>query len=142
QRRRLSGEAAFRLYDTFGLPIDYIQELAQDAGVDIDLPGFEQALEAQRERSRQSSKMDAVTGDPLYLGLLEKGKTRFVGYESLTLDDARVLAVLKDGQLARRLDAGQDGQVILDRTPFYGASGGQVGDHGWMSAEGSTAEGT
>ncbi|PYQ12435.1 MAG: alanine--tRNA ligase [Acidobacteria bacterium] len=137
---RIPGGDAFRLYDTYGLPLDFTEELAREKGLDVDREGFDRELQAQQERARQSSKMGAVTGDPLYLGLLEKGKTRFVGYESLTLEDARVLAVLKDGQLARRLDAGQDGQVILDRTPFYGASGGQVGDHGWMSAEGSTAE--
>jgi alanyl-tRNA synthetase len=106
----------------------------------VDRDGFERELQGQQERARQSSKMGAVTGDPVYLGLLEKGKTGFVGYESLVLEDARVLAVLKNAQLARRLDAGEEGGVILDRTPFYGKSGGQVGDRGWLSAEGAAAE--
>ena len=95
---------------------------------------------AQRDRARQAGKMGAVTGDPLYMGLLEKGKTEFVGYEDLVLEEATVLAVLREGQMATRLDAGQEGRIVLDRTPFYGASGGQVGDHGVIAAEGSAAE--
>jgi len=84
--------------------------------------------------------MGAVTGDPVYIGLLEQGKTDFLGYESLRVEDARVLAVLQGGKLLRRLDAGQEGQIVLDRTPFYGESGGQVGDHGVIASDGSAAE--
>jgi alanyl-tRNA synthetase len=97
-------------------------------------------MDAQRDRARQAGKMGAVTGDPLYMGLLQKGAPEFVGYESLTVEEARVLAVLKDGALAPRLDQGQEGQIVLDRTPFYGRSGGQVGDHGIIEARGSAAE--
>jgi alanyl-tRNA synthetase len=136
----IPGPEVFRLYDTYGLPMDFTEELAREKGLAVDRPGFERELQAQQERARQSSKMGAVTGDPVYLGLLEKGKTDFVGYETLFLEQARVLAVLKGGQLAKRLDEGQEGEVILDRTPFYGASGGQVGDHGWLSADGSAAD--
>ena len=74
------------------------------------------------------------------MGLLEKGATRFTGYEALLLDEARVLAVLKDGLLAARLDEGDVGQIVLDATPFYGAGGGQTGDHGIIAAQGSAAE--
>jgi len=137
---RIPGAEAFRLYDTYGLPLDFTEELAREKGLGVDREGFERELQAQQERARQSSKMGAVTGDPVYLGLLERGKTEFVGYESLVLEEGRVLAVLKDSKLVRRLDAGEEGEVILDRTPFYGASGGQVGDHGWLSSGGSTAE--
>jgi alanyl-tRNA synthetase len=140
QGQPFPGEEAFRLYDTFGLPLDLIEEEVADRGLTVDREGFERELEKQRDRARQSSKMGAVTGDPVYMGLLEKGKTDFLGYESLVLEDARVLAVLKDGQPARRLDAGEEGGVVLDRTPFYGKSGGQVGDRGWLSSGGSTAE--
>ena len=97
--------------------------------------GFERELEAQRERARQASKMGAVTGDPVYMGLLEKGTHAVPGLRPpRRVEDARVLAVLKDGQLAARLDAGEEGEIVLDRTPFYGESGGQVGDHGVIAA--------
>ncbi len=138
--RIIPGADAFRLYDTFGLPLDFLEELAQDASLQVDREGFERELEGQRDRARQAGKMGAVTGDPLYMGLLEKGKTEFVGYEDLVLEEATVLAVLREGQMATRLDAGQEGRIVLDRTPFYGASGGQVGDHGVIAAEGSAAE--
>jgi alanyl-tRNA synthetase len=136
----IPGEDAFRLYDTYGLPIDFLEELAQDYDLRVDREGFERELEGQRERARSSSKMGAVTGDPLYMGLLEKGATQFLGYESLVFEEARVLAVLKDGQLATYLDEGHEGQLVLDQTPFYAQSGGQVGDHGIIAAPGSAAE--
>jgi alanyl-tRNA synthetase len=136
----LSGEDAFRLYDTYGLPVDFLEELAQDEGLRVDQAGFERELESQRERARHSSKMGTVTGDPLYMGLLEKGQTSFTGYDALVLEEARVLAVLKDGALATRLDAGQAGSIVLDSTPFYASGGGQVGDHGIIAAPGSAAE--
>jgi alanyl-tRNA synthetase len=135
----MPGAIAFRLYDTYGLPRDLIEDLAAGRGIRVDWKAFEEELEAQRERARQSSKMGAVAGDPVFMGLLEKGKTEFSGYDSLVAE-GRVLAVLQDGKLVRRLDAGQEGQVVLDRTPFYGAGGGQVGDRGWISSDGSTAE--
>jgi alanyl-tRNA synthetase len=138
--KTIPGPDAFRLYDTYGLPLDFLEELAQDYELGVDREGFERELEAQRDRARQAGKMGTVTGDPVYMGLLEKGPTRFTGYDSLVLEDAQVLAVLKDGALAARLDAGQDGQIVLDRTPFYGAGGGQVGDHGSIAAQGSAAE--
>jgi alanyl-tRNA synthetase len=138
--RTLPGGDAFRLYDTYGLALDFIEELAQDYALGVDREGFEKELEAQRERARQASKMGAPAGDPVYLRLLEHGKTRFAGYESLLVEDAQVLAVLKGGALARRLDRGEEGEIVLDRTPFYANSGGQVGDRGVISAPGSAAE--
>jgi alanyl-tRNA synthetase len=136
----LSGADAFRLYDTYGLPLDFLEELAQDHGLTVDQAGFEREMEAQRERARQATRMGSVTGDPVYLRLLEHGKTRFAGYESDVLEDALVLAVLKNGQMARRLDRGEEGEVVLDRTPFYAEAGGQVGDQGVIAAPGSAAE--
>jgi alanyl-tRNA synthetase len=136
----IPGPDAFRLYDTYGLPLDFLDELAQDYGLAVDKDGFERELEGQRERARQTSRMGAVTGEPVYMGLLEKGRTQFLGYESLVTEEARVLAVLQDGRLATRLDEGHEGQIVLDRTPFYGAAGGQVGDHGLITSQGSAAE--
>jgi len=106
----------------------------------VDHAGFERELDAQRERARQSSKMGAVKGEPVYVQLLEEGRTAFLGYEALRIEDARVLAVLENGKLVRRLDAGHEGALVLDRTPFYGESGGQVGDHGVIASDGSTAQ--
>jgi alanyl-tRNA synthetase len=134
------GEMAFELYDTYGLPLDLVEDLAKEHGLTVERAGFEKALAQQQERARQSSKMGAVKGDPVYLELLEKGKSGFLGYETLDVDDAKVLALLKDGALVRRLDAGDEGSVILDRTPFYAMAGGQVGDHGVIAAEHGAAE--
>jgi len=136
----IPGADAFRLYDTYGLPVDFLEELAQDYDLRVDREGFDREMEAQRERARQAGKMGAVTGDPLYMGLLEKGRPEFLGYDTLAVEEARVLAVLKEGALATRLDEGEEGEIVLDRTPFYGTSGGQVGDHGIIEARGSAAE--
>ena len=135
------GSDVFRLYDTYGLPVDFTEELARDRGLRVDAEGFERELTAQQERARQSSKMGAVKGDPVYMKLAEEGgKTDFLGYAGLAVEDARVLAVLKDGALSRRLEAGEEGLVVLDRTPFYAMSGGQVGDRGVIASDGSAAE--
>src|SRR5262249_5640414 len=123
------GEQAFELYDTYGLPVDLVDDLAKQTGLDVERAGFEEALARQRERARQSSKMGVVKGDPVYMELLEGGKTEFLGYQTLVVDNARVLAVLKDGALVRRLEKGDEGAVVIDRTPFYAMAGGQVGDH-------------
>ncbi len=136
----LPGAEAFRLYDTYGLALDFTEELAKDRGLTVDNAGFERELSAQQERARSASKLGAVTGDPVYLKLLEQQKPQFVGYETLALDEARVLAVLRDGAAVRRLDAGEQGELVLDRTPFYGESGGQVGDRGVIAAEGAAAD--
>jgi alanyl-tRNA synthetase len=139
-RETLPGHAAFTLYDTYGLPFDFIEELAGDRGLAVDRAEFDRRLERQRERARQASKMGAVTGDPVYMDLLETGRTVFLGYETLVVDGARVLAVLRDGALVRRLDRDEQGEIVLDRTPFYAAAGGQVGDHGVVDADGAAAQ--
>ncbi len=136
----ISGTDAFRLYDTFGLPLDFIDELARERGVAVDREGFDRELRAQQERARNASKMGAVTGDPVWMQLLAQGKTQFVGYDTLAIADAQVLAVLKGGALAKRLDKGESGEIVLDKTPFYGEGGGQVGDHGVLSRDGAAAE--
>jgi alanyl-tRNA synthetase len=136
----IPGEEAFRLYDTFGLPLDLVEELASEQGLTVERGGFDKALAQQQERARQASKMGAVKGDPVYLELLEEGKTDFLGHNQLRIETARVLAVLKDGVLVRRLDAGQEGGIVLHRTPFYAMGGGQVGDHGVIASDGSAAE--
>ena len=137
----VAGADVFRLYDTYGLPVDFTEELAKERGLGLDAAGFERELALQQERARAASKMGAVKGDPVFMKVLEdEGKTDFLGYASLSVENARVLAVVKNGQLVRRLDAGDEGGVVLDRTPFYAESGGQVGDHGVIASDGSAAQ--
>jgi alanyl-tRNA synthetase len=135
----LSGADAFKLYDTYGLSLDFTEELAADRGLKVDNAGFEAEFAKQQERARNASKMGAVSGAPEYLSLLEKAKTVFLGYDRLEEDGATVVATFKDGKPVRRLDKGDAGEIIVDRTPFYAESGGQIGDRGVISAPGSIA---
>ncbi len=139
-RGAIGGADVFRLYDTYGLPLDFTEELAADHHLTVDRPGFEAELQAQQERARAASKMGVVAGDPVYLGLLERGATSFRGYDTLVVEDAPLLALLKNGAVVRRLEAGETGEMVLAATPFYGASGGQVGDKGVITSDGSAAQ--
>ena len=136
----IAGPDAFRLYDTYGLSLDFTEELAEDRALTVDRAGFEAELAAQQERARQASKLGGVTGDPVYLDLLARGKTEFAGYQGLVLGEARVVAVLRGGTPVPSLGPGEQGQVVLDRTPFYAEAGGQVGDHGVLAGEAAAAE--
>src|SRR6476469_5589065 len=125
---RYRGEEAFKLYDTFGLPFDFIMDTCRDAGISVDVEGFERAMEAQRERARASWKGGAKqTASPVYRDLK---KTEFEGYRSTRSKGSEVLAVVKDGQGVKALNPDEEGEVVLDHTPFYADSGGQVGDIG------------
>ncbi|MBX7186000.1 MAG: alanine--tRNA ligase [Vicinamibacteria bacterium] len=135
----LSGADAFKLYDTYGLSLDFTEELAADRGLKVDNAGFDAEFAKQQERARHASKMGAVSGAPEYLSLLEKAKTVFLGYDRLEEDGATVIAVFKDGKPAKRLDKGDAGEIIVDRTPFYAEAGGQIGDRGVISAPGAIA---
>ena len=129
--KEISGETVFRLYDTFGFPVDLTADIARERGLTIDQPGFETAMEAQRERARAASRF----GVDLRAEVNLDTRTTFSGYES-TRDTSKVVALLRDAQLVDTLAAGEKGQVILDRTPFYAESGGQVGDAGVIEANG------
>ncbi len=135
----LSGADAFKLYDTYGLSLDFTEELAADRGLKVDNAGFDAEFVKQQERARNASKMGAISGAPEYLTLLEKAKTVFVGYNRLEEDGATVLATFKDGKPVKRLDRGESGEIIVDRTPFYAEAGGQIGDRGVISAPGAVA---
>jgi alanyl-tRNA synthetase len=129
----LSGAAAFRLYDTFGLPRDFIEDACRDQGVAFDQAGFDRAMEEQRSRARASWKGAAKqTANPAYQQL---PKSIFEGYRQTRSDGCEVLAIIHDGLGARELKAGESGEVILDHTPFYAESGGQVGDRGWFYSD-------
>ncbi len=128
--KRLDGETAFKLYDTYGFPVDLTADIGRERGFDVDMAGFDEAMGAQQERSRSASKFKA--GAALeYSG----AKTQFKGYESLT-EEGRVVALYKDGSKVNTLSAGEQGVVVLDKTPFYAESGGQVGDRGELSKSG------
>ena len=130
---RLTGASAFRLYDTFGMPLDFIQDAARDRGVAFDQAGFDHAMQEQRERAKASWK-GAVkqTANPAYQQL---PKSEFEGYRQTHSDNCEVLAIIKNGQGAQELKAGEAGEVILDHTPFYAESGGQVGDRGALYSD-------
>ncbi len=128
-----SGEKAFKLYDTFGLPLDFIQDAVRDAGLTLDQAGFDSAMTEQRERARASWKGAAKqTANPAYQQL---PKSVFEGYLQTRSENCEVLAIIKNGQGARELNPGEEGEVILDHTPFYAESGGQVGDRGFFYSD-------
>ena len=127
----IPGETVFKLYDTHGFPVDLTADVARERGLTIDQAGFDAAMDAQRERARAASKFGADLGDSLKL----EAKTRFTGYEALA-GRGLVTALIAAGALVDSLSAGEEGQVILDSSPFYAQSGGQVGDAGVLAGEG------
>ncbi|MHA7881050.1 MAG: alanine--tRNA ligase [Saccharospirillum sp.] len=131
--KQLPGELVFRLYDTYGFPADLTADVARERGLDIDMAGFEREMEQQRERARSASKFKM--GRDLDLEL--EGQTNFLGYDSLVATGT-VIKLLRDGVAVEALPEGDTGVVILDQTPFYAESGGQVGDHGQLHASGVT----
>jgi len=131
-RHALSGAEMFKLYDTFGFPVDLSQELAQESGLDVDESGFQRELAAQRERARSAWKGDAESGERKVYGRLKKLRTVYKGYETERIAEADVLAIIKDGASADDLKGGEKGQIVLEATPFYAEAGGQVGDSGWI----------
>jgi alanyl-tRNA synthetase len=126
----VSGKEAFRIYETFGLPLDFLVDMARDADIDFDMAGFEAAKQEEQARARASWKGGSQkSAAPVYR---ELAKTEFEGYSTLRVDGAQVLALVKDGVGAAELKAGETGEVVLDATSFYADSGGQVGDVGWL----------
>jgi len=131
-----SGENAFKLFDTFGLPRDFIEDACRDAGILFDAFDFDKALGEQRERAKASWKGGSkAAANPLYLSL---PNTTFEGYRQTRSDNCEVLAIIKTengaGIGAQELKPGERGEIVLDHTPFYADSGGQVGDIGWLYA--------
>lgn len=131
--KRIPGETAFKLYDTYGFPVDLTADIARERGLTVDMPGFEIAMEQQRERARAASQFGAEFGE----GFKVEGQTEFTGYEHL-IDKARVTGIYRDGESTQSLEAGQQGMVVLDHSPFYAESGGQAGDSGQLVATAAT----
>jgi alanyl-tRNA synthetase len=124
----IPGETVFRLYDTYGFPLDLTADVARERGLTIDQAGFDAAMDAQRERARAASKF----GTDLRESVRLPGKTQFSGYEGLS-GTGKIAALIFDGSLVDSMRPGQEGQVVLDHTPFYAESGGQIGDTGILT---------
>ncbi|MDN0064049.1 alanine--tRNA ligase [Collinsella ihumii] len=133
----LDGASAFMLHDTFGFPIDLTVEIAEGAGHTVDIEGFNREMEAQRERARANVKGDAWgTFNDVWTELTDEiAETEFVGYDADRIEDARVVAIVSGGESVAHADAGQEVDVVLDRTPFYAEMGGQVGDSGHIASD-------
>ncbi len=127
----IPGELLFKLYDTYGFPLDLTADIARERGLEVDEAGFEREMAAQRERARAASQFSTEQQATVAL----EGVTDFTGYERLE-DQSTVVALFHDGEAVDRLGPGEQGMVVLDRTPFYAESGGQVGDAGELVANG------
>ena len=137
--RLIPGDEIFRLYDTYGFPVDLARDIASDNNLILDEDGFHREMEMQRERARASWVGEEEAVSSIYRELLsEIGKIEFVGYETMQSESV-VKAILKEGRVIREASHGAMVEVFLDKTPFYGESGGQVGDTGEMTADGFKA---
>jgi len=129
--KTIPGDVIFKLYDTYGFPVDLTADIAREQGLVMDMEGFEKEMDGQRERARAASHFGAA-----YSGGVEvEGSTEFTGYERLE-DRSKVLGLFCENKPVKELASGQKGMVVLDRTPFYGESGGQVGDRGELEKSG------
>jgi len=126
----IPGETVFKLYDTYGFPVDLTADIARERGLSIDGAGFDREMARQRERARAASQFGAAYG----AGLRLEGETCFTGYEHLE-DRAHVTGLYRGEMAVETLGPGDEGMVVLDQTPFYAESGGQVGDRGWLTGD-------
>jgi alanyl-tRNA synthetase len=124
----ITGETAFKLYDTYGFPVDLTADYARENGLTVDFDGFEKAMDAQRERARSASSFSADGPDLPHL----TQATEFIGYESLQAE-SKLEAIYKNGEQSSTICEGESGYLVLDKTPFYAESGGQAGDHGQIT---------
>jgi alanyl-tRNA synthetase len=133
--KRIPGATVFKLYDTFGFPTDLTADIARERGLTLDMDGFAASMSQQKQRARAASQF----GSSQTLEIQIKGETDFCGYERLQ-EEGTVVALYHDGHSCDALDASAEGLAILDLTPFYGESGGQVGDRGWLTTESARFE--
>lgn len=136
----LAGETAFKLYDTYGFPLDLTQDALRTRGISVDQAGFDSAMARQKAEARKNwtGSGEAATSAVWFAVADKAGATEFLGYEAEE-SDGEIVALVRDGTEVEGLDAGEEGFVILNQTPFYAESGGQVGDMGAMSADGVSA---
>ncbi len=126
--KKIPGDVIFKLYDTYGFPVDLTGDITRERELELDMPGFEAAMQAQRKQSQAASNFGVDYNDKLVI----QQATDFAGYESLA-NEAMVTALIKDSEMINSLNEGESGIIILDRSPFYTESGGQVGDQGELS---------
>ena len=139
-QRVLSGEEIFRLYDTYGIPIDLIAELAEEEGVSLDRDRFETMMSGARAKAKASSKFQSATDAGTFAAIAEKvGPVEFVGYDKYSDVQSTVKAIVVDGKEHDSLHHGQEGDVVIKPTPFYAESGGQIGDAGTLEWKGGRA---
>lgn len=127
---QIPGDVVFRLYDTFGFPVDLTNDIARERGLELDIDGYDAAMQAQRKRSQESGSFQVDYNNVINV----EGETEFLGYADLE-STARVRGIFVDGEVRNGVSTGDKAVVVLDRTPFYGESGGQVGDTGYISTE-------
>jgi len=139
-KNTIPGVEIFKLYDTYGFPLDFTKEIADEKSMQLDMDGFNTELEKQRERARQSWKGDEARVSPVYERFVDKGGTQFLGYHAVE-STSRVAGILLNGSLVDSLEGhGTVAEIILDQTPFYAESGGQVGDTGALTSAHGTAK--
>ncbi|MEW5768027.1 MAG: alanine--tRNA ligase [bacterium] len=137
-RPTITGAEVFRLYDTYGFPVDLTREMAKEAGLSIDEAGFSEAMETQRRRAR-SAGLGPTKEVPVHVDAVIRAKTEFVGYERLETK-ARILEIIKEDKPRPEAREGEEVEIILDVSPFYGEGGGQIGDQGILTKEGVKVE--
>lgn len=138
--RIISGEVAFKLYDTYGFPLDLTEDLARESGLEVDHAGFETEMQRQRHMARQAWDGGPAGEAQVLKQLVEQGaRSEFTGYDTLE-DTGTVQVIIRDGHQVQETHAGDKVEVITDRTPFYGESGGQVGDKGFIRSDGNEIE--
>jgi len=132
-KQTIPGEAAFRLYDTYGFPVDLTADIARERGLSVDMEGFEREMEAQRDRARSASQFESKT--QLSAEVIQQlPPTQFLGYDTLSAAGLKIVAIVRDSVTVDMLSDGEHATLIFDRTPFYAESGGQVGDMGTLEA--------
>ena len=134
----IPGIEIFKLYDTYGFPLDFTKEIADEKSMRLDMEGFEAELEKQRERARQSWRGDETAVSPVYEKFVEKGGTAFLGYDAIRSTN-RIAGILVNGRPVDSVGGSQKAEIILDETPFYAESGGQVGDTGTLTSPSGVA---
>lgn len=131
-QKTLPGDKLFKLYDTYGFPLDLSRDLAAEKNLAVDEEGFQRELARQRERARQAWKGAELQREKTIYEPLKGLKNEFVGYDLSTVPEARVLAIVKEARLVDELKEGEQGEIVLDKTPFYAEAGGQIGDTGYL----------